>query len=325
MSLVQRFEIKNKLGEGISAQVFRAIDNQRGEFVALKKMSLDKENEGVPSPVIREVALLKKLNHPNIISLRDVIHQPNQIILVLEYLDCNLKEYTEKSQMITHEIVADIVFQLFNAIHYIHSENVIHRDIKPQNILVGTSPNTTVLKIKIADFGLAREVGIATRALTPEVVTLWYRPPDVLCGHNDYSYDIDIWSTGCVIAELYLGQPLFMGKCNEETLEAIIELLGSPTKENWPLLAKVEGGFEKLRQGKKQGIYERKDLNQIWADMPKTVIDLISKCLVYECNLRISAEEALKHDYFEEYNNKIEQNEFLMEQQSDLFKKQSNV
>ena len=185
-------------------------------------------NEGIPSTAIREIALLKELSHPNIVRLIDVIYHNQRLILVFEFLDLDLRRYMANnfSDPVPIPLARSMTRQLLEGINYCHKSKVIHRDLKPQNLLINYDGT-----LKIADFGLARAIGIPYKALTDEVVTLWYRPPDVLLGSKNYSTNIDIWGVGCIMAELVTGKPLFPGLDEENQLKRIFSIMGPPEGE----------------------------------------------------------------------------------------------
>ena len=183
--------------------VYKAKDTLTNTNVALKRIRLDTEADGVPSTTIREISLLKELNHLNIVKLLDIIHTDNKLFLVFEYLNQDLKKYMELYQSkvggagsghldsggLPLNLVKSYLFQLLHGINYCHTHRILHRDLKPQNLLL-----TTDGLIKLADFGLARAFGVPVRTFTHEVVTLWYRAPEILLGAKYYSTEVDIWS-----------------------------------------------------------------------------------------------------------------------------------
>ncbi|XP_077829053.1 cyclin-dependent kinase 3 isoform X5 [Macaca mulatta] len=192
------FQKVEKIGEGTYGVVYKAKNRETGQLVALKKIRLDLEMEGVPSTAIREISLLKELKHPNIVQLLDVVHNERKLYLVFEFLSQDLKKYmdsTPDSELPLHLI------KLLQGVSFCHSHRVIHRDLKPQNLLINE-----LGAIKLADFGLARAFGVPLRTYTHEVVTLWYRAPEILLGSKFYTTAVDIWSIGCIFAEMQLLQ-----------------------------------------------------------------------------------------------------------------------
>ncbi|KAK3571996.1 hypothetical protein QTP86_021344 [Hemibagrus guttatus] len=246
---MQKYEKLEKIGEGTYGTVFKAKNRETHEIVALKRVRLDDDDEGVPSSALREICLLKELKHKNIVRLHDVLHSDKKLTLVFEYCDQDLKKYFDSCNGdLDPEIVKSFMYQLLKGLAFCHSRNVLHRDLKPQNLLINRNG-----ELKLADFGLARAFGIPVRCYSAEVVTLWYRPPDVLFGAKLYSTSIDMWSAGCIFAELAnAGRPLFPGNdyityCFSRDgfgflstfFNPLITLLGTPTEEQWQTMTKL--------------------------------------------------------------------------------------
>ena len=180
---------------------------------------------------------MKELKHENIVSLYDVIHTENKLMLVFEYMDKDLKKYMDSYQpqsggprgALESTTIKSFMWQLLRGIAFCHENRVLHRDLKPQNLLINNHG-----QLKLADFGLARAFGIPVNTFSNEVVTLWYRAPDVLLGSRTYNTSIDIWSAGCIMAEMFTGRPLFPGTTNEDQLLKIFRLMGTPSERSWP-------------------------------------------------------------------------------------------
>ena len=173
----------------------------------MKRIRLANDEEGIPSTTIREIALLKELDHPNVIKLREVLTGDKKLSLIFDYCEFDLKKYIEsKHRKVDMPIVKRLFFQILAGVAYCHSRQIMHRDLKPQNIFL-----TRDVTVKLGDFGLGRAVGIPVRTFTHEVVTLWYRPPDVLMGNKKYTTAIDVWGCGCILVEMITGRPLFPG------------------------------------------------------------------------------------------------------------------
>ncbi|XP_022256878.1 cyclin-dependent kinase 1 [Limulus polyphemus] len=209
MTTVEDYTKIEKIGEGTYGVVYKGKNKKTGQLVALKKIRLESEDEGVPSTAIREISLLKELKHPNIVCLQDVLMQENRLYLVFEFLSMDLKKYLDNipsGQFMDKKLVKSYLYQIIQAILFCHQRRVLHRDLKPQNLLIDQKG-----VIKIADFGLARAFGIPVRVYTHEVVTLWYRAPEVLLGSPRYSTPVDVWSIGCIFAEMANKKPLFHG------------------------------------------------------------------------------------------------------------------
>ncbi|EPR79098.1 Cell division protein kinase [Spraguea lophii 42_110] len=211
---MSRYIQRRYIGAGTYSKVYEALDSESNEIVALKKIKLN-EDEGIPSTALREISLMKKLQHPNILKLLDVLHAEYSLTLVFEFIEYDLLEYiNEKGDVI------NCFKQIMEGVNFMHMNSVIHRDLKPQNILVDGRGN-----VKIADLGLARSIEIEMPYYSSEVVTLWYRSPELLEGAVNYGSEIDIWSIGCILSEMITGKPLFMGNDKKEQLNLIIHFL----------------------------------------------------------------------------------------------------
>jgi len=285
----QRIE---KLGEGTYGVVYKAKHKKTGKFVAMKKIRLENEEEGVPSTAIREISLLKELQHPNIVFLEDVVMQESKLFLVFEYLTMDLKKFLDShasGQLMDKKLVKSYTYQLFQGILFCHQRRVLHRDLKPQNLLINEDG-----VIKLADFGLARAFGIPVRVYTHEVVTLWYRAPEVLLGSTRYSCPVDIWSLGAIFAEMVTKRPLFHGDSEIDQLFRIFRILTTPTEETWP-------GVSQLPDFKASfPCWNTDSVDSSVGDMDELGIDLLRKTLIYDPTRRISAKEALRHPYFDD-------------------------
>nr|XP_028572779.1 cyclin-dependent kinase 3 isoform X2 [Podarcis muralis] len=283
------FQKVEKIGEGTYGVVYKAKNKQTGQLVALKKIRLDSETEGVPSTAIREISLLKELKHPNIVRLLDVVHSQKKLYLVFEYLNQDLKKYMDSSRTgeLPLSLVKSYLYQLLQGVSFCHSHRVIHRDLKPQNLLINEMG-----AIKLADFGLARAFGVPLRTYTHEVVTLWYRAPEILLGCKFYSTAVDIWSIGCIFAEMVTRKALFPGDSEIDQLFRIFRTLGTPTESSWPGVTQLpdyKGNFPK---------WPRKDMKVLIPNLDRDGRDLLMQLLLYDPNRRISAKAALTHQYF---------------------------
>jgi len=233
---------------------------------------------------------LRELEHPNIVRLLEIINEENCLILVFEFCDLDLRAYLDKCYGVMQPSLIKIFLrQLLEGLQYCHDMHILHRDIKPQNLLI----NTDSMDLKIADFGLARAFTVPHRTFSPEVVTLWYRPPDVLMGATNYSTPIDMWGVGCVFAEMVTGNPLFAGNSPETQLTKIFRILGTPNEEDYPEIIDLPG----WRDFK---IYKAKSLRKFIIGLPDPGYDVLKKFLKYNPKERISCREALQHEYFED-------------------------
>ncbi|KAM7305264.1 cyclin-dependent kinase 1 [Ixodes scapularis] len=255
----------------------------------MKKIRLESEDDGVPSTAIREITLLKELNHRNIVRLQDVIMQENKVYLVFEFLSMDLKKHLDtlpKNQSMDTKTVKSYLKQILEGILFCHRRRVLHRDLKPQNLLIDQKGN-----IKLADFGLARAFGIPIRVYTHEIVTLWYRAPEVLLGSPRYSTPIDIWSIACIFVEMINKRPLFHGDSEIDQLFRIFRTLGTPTEDTWPGVTKLPDYKSSFPN------WSENILRSLLKNMDDDGIDLLEKMLVYDPVRRISAKDCLDHPY----------------------------
>jgi len=298
MNDMENYQKIEKIGEGTYGVVFKAKDRLTDQYVALKKIRLETETEGVPSTAIREISLLKELEHPGVVQLFDVVHQDQKLFMVFEYLDKDLKklmdDYAAANKHdagpgpgLPESLVRSYLRQLLEAISYCHRHRVLHRDLKPQNLLI----DSTGL-IKLADFGLARAFGVPVRTYTHEVVTLWYRAPEILLGSKFYSTSVDIWSIGCIFAEMLTRRPLFPGDSEIDQLFRIFRSLGTPTDESWPGVSSLPDYKPVFPRWKTQDIQQLLPLQ-----LAPGGHDLLVRLLTYNPATRMSAKRALDHPY----------------------------
>ncbi|KAF3903189.1 hypothetical protein ABW20_dc0100677 [Dactylellina cionopaga] len=291
-SIMDNYQKIDKIGEGTYGVVYKARDLRNGgRLVALKKIRLEQEDEGVPSTAIREISLLKEMNDPNIVRLYNIVHADgHKLYLVFEFLTSDLKKYMEtipKGEPLPKEVVKRFMSQLCDGVRFCHARRILHRDLKPQNLLIDSN-----LNLKLADFGLARAFGVPLRTYTHEVVTLWYRAPEVLLGSKQYSTGIDMWSIGCIFAEMITRRPLFPGDSEIDEIFKIFRILGTPNEESW-------AGVTSLPD------YKPTFPQWVGGELPKSVpnldeseTDLLEHMLAYDPALRISAKRACNHEYF---------------------------
>eukprot|EP00298_Acanthocystis_sp_HF-20_P010489 c18882_g2_i2.p1 GENE.c18882_g2_i2~~c18882_g2_i2.p1 ORF type:complete len:367 (+),score=151.56 c18882_g2_i2:2-1102(+) len=290
---INRFQITDKIGEGTYGTVYKAKDLDSEEIVALKRVKMEKvsDSEGFPMTMLREIQILTRIKHPNIVNLKEVVvgSTRNRIFLVFEYCEHDLARMLDFMKYhFTESEVKCLLYQLLEAIHHLHSNFIIHRDIKLSNLLF-----TNTGSLKLADFGLARTFSPYPQAYTPNVVTLWYRAPELLLGDAKYTTSLDMWSVGCIFAELYLHSPLLPGKTEIQQIDLICRLLGTPSEKIWP-------GFCKLPaiRNIKLGSYPYSNLKAILPNLGDHGFDLLQRLLVYDPTKRLRAKDALSHPYF---------------------------
>ena len=277
-----------KVGSGTYGDVYKGKLKGSSDIIAIKKIKIDLENEGIPSTALREITILRELQHPNIIELKDVICNNNKLYLLFEFAEYDLRKYLEEFEHknLEEETIKSFLYQILDALAYCHSKKIIHRDLKPQNILL-----TKNLKIKIGDFGLARVFSIPIRPYTKEVLTLWYRAPELLLGINEYSTPVDIWSVGCIFAELVIKKPLFKGDCEFEQIMKIYSILGTPKIEDWNEIVNLPYYSNKFPN------FSPKKIEEI-VKLDSNGINLLKAMLQYDPNKRITAKQALLHPFF---------------------------
>ncbi|XP_072333938.1 cyclin-dependent kinase 11B isoform X7 [Scyliorhinus torazame] len=291
---VEEFQCLNRIEEGTYGVVYRAKDKKTDEIVALKRLKMEKEKEGFPITSLREINTILKAQHPNIVTVREIVVGSNmdKIYIVMNYVEHDLKSLMEtmKQPFLPGE-VKTLMIQLLKGVRHLHDNWILHRDLKTSNLLLSHSGI-----LKIGDFGLAREYGSPLKCYTPVVVTLWYRTPELLLGAKEYSTAIDLWSVGCIFAEFLTQKPLFPGKSEIDQINKIFKELGTPSEKIWP-------GYNELPAVKKMTFTEypfnnlRKRFGALLSDQG---FDLMNKFLTYCPAKRITAEEALKHEYFRE-------------------------
>lgn len=241
---------------------------------------------------------MKELKHENIVSLFDVIHTENKLMLVFEYMDKDLKKYMDSYTSPSGQrgaldpvTIKSFMWQLLRGIAFCHENRVLHRDLKPQNLLINNHG-----RLKLADFGLARAFGIPVNTFSNEVVTLWYRAPDVLLGSRTYNTSIDIWSAGCIMAEMFTGRPMFPGTTNEDQLQKIFRLMGTPSERSWP-------GISSFPEYKTTWqVYATQELRNILPQVDSLGLQLLNQMLQLRPEMRCSAQQALQHPWFDELN-----------------------
>eukprot|EP01102_Stenamoeba_stenopodia_P013011 TRINITY_DN415_c0_g4_i1.p1 TRINITY_DN415_c0_g4~~TRINITY_DN415_c0_g4_i1.p1 ORF type:complete len:440 (+),score=131.97 TRINITY_DN415_c0_g4_i1:419-1738(+) len=304
--VLRKYEILQKLGKGAYGVVWKAIDKKTRETVALKKIFDAFQNATDAQRTFREIMFLQELSdHDNIIKLLDVLKAEGDrdIYLVFEYME------TDLHAVIRAGILADIhkqyiMYQLFKAIRYMHSAQILHRDMKPSNLLLNSE-----CFLKVADFGLARSIATlenensANPVLTDYVATRWYRAPEILLGSTKYTKGVDMWSIGCILGELLGGKPMFPGTSTMNQLDRIIEVTGRPTAED---IEAIKSPFaatllESLPDSKP------KALSDLFPHASEEALDILRLMLQFNPNKRLTAEEALKHPFVAQFHNPEEE------------------
>jgi serine/threonine protein kinase len=287
---LDKYQKIEKVGEGTYGVVYKCQNKKSNDFVALKKIRLENEDEGIPSTAIREISILKQLKHENVVRLVDLIHGEKKLYLVFEYMDFDLKKFLDRNNApLAPNLVKSYLYQILSAIKFCHSRRILHRDLKPQNLLIDKNG-----KIKLGDFGLARAFGIPIKTLTHEILTLWYRAPEILLGQKEYSTPVDMWSIGLIFYEMSHRKPLFAGDSEIDQIFKIFQMYGTPTEKSWPGITRLPDFKLTFPQFRAKGIESyNKYLDSIG-------LDLLSKLLQLDPCKRISAKQALNHPYFDD-------------------------
>ena len=297
-----------KLGSGAYGTVYKALMKKNQKIVAVKRIKINLDTEGIPSSALREISILRNLHHENIEKILDIITTDTKLYMVLEFIEFDLQSFFEKLSQepkITNysheELIKIILKQILKGVEYLHSKKIIHRDLKPQNVLINKD-----LTIKLADFGLSRKLSFEKRPYTQEVLSLWYRAPELLLGSNIYNEAIDIWSIGCIFGFLILKNTLFEGENEIEQLNKIMKFLGTPNFSQIPYYYNFNLNNYQFMY------YPQSDFREKFNNFDENGIDLLKKMLNYDPELRISCKEALAHPYFinkNENNNNLEDND----------------
>lgn len=291
-----KFKSLTKISEGSNyGTIYKALD-QSNKIVAIKKMNEHIQDNGISSSSIREISILSSLNHPNIIKIIafDILADKDLIYIVLEYIPLSVKNLIHKENNLQESRIQIIMKGLISGIDYLHQRNIIHRDIKPSNLLFDEETNL----IKIIDFGLSRTIDCLDIYNTPKMVTLFYRAPEILLSsssqkeNNKYGKSIDIWSAGCIFAELFLKHPLFSSDCEIAQLYKIFQILGTPDENSWPNFTNYVHYSCKFPKWRKQNLK-----SVIGNAISDCALDLLEKMITSDPLKRISKKEALDHPF----------------------------
>ncbi|KAL3571231.1 hypothetical protein D5086_028480 [Populus alba] len=302
---VFKYERLNEINEGTYGKVYKARDKKTGEFVALKKVKMDVgrdrylEEYGFPLTSLREINILMSFDHPSIVKVKEVVMGDlDSVFMVMEYMEHDLKGVTQamKQPFSTSEVKC-LMLQLLEGVKYLHDNWVLHRDLKTSNLLLNNKG-----ELKVCDFGMSRQYSSPLKPYTSLVVTLWYRAPELLLGAKQYSTAVDMWSVGCIMAEMLTKEPLFTGKGEIDHLDKIFKTLGTPNETTWPGLSKLPGA---------KANFVKQPHNQLRKKFPFTPFtgspvlsdlgfDLLNKLLTYDPEKRITADDALNHPWFHE-------------------------
>lgn len=289
-----------QVGEGTYGKVYKSMNNVTGKLVALKKLRLQGEREGFPITSIREIKLLQSFDHPNVSTVKEIMVELNKVVyMIFEYADNDLSGLLLNSQInINGAQCKDLFQQLLKGMAYLHDNDILHRDVKGSNILINNRGN-----LKITDFGLARKMKPKVNGVhndyTNRVITLWYRPVELLLGTTNYSTEVDMWGCGCLLVELFHKTAIFQGSNELDQLEAIFKVLGTPSIERMPQLFEMPWFFMIMPQQK--NIYPDQFSEKFGNILPtQHCYELARGLLSYDQTKRLTATQALESEYFTE-------------------------
>ncbi|KNE62994.1 CMGC/CDK protein kinase [Allomyces macrogynus ATCC 38327] len=306
---VEHYEKLNRIDEGAYGVVYRARDRSTGEIVALKRLKLDQERHGFPVTALREISSLLRLRaHPHIVHAREVVvgGTLTSVFLVMEFLEHDVKGLLTSMPMpFLASEVKTLIAQLLAAVAFLHARGRVHRDLKTSNLLLNNQG-----MLKVADFGLTRviardAVAAGVRPLTPLVVTLWYRGPELLLGADTYDATaVDMWSVGCIFAELITRTPLVPGRGEIDQIDKVFMLLGRPSPAAWKAMGDLPHAKNLNLARYAEWTGEAAVRARLRAKVPglsEQGADLLAKMLEWDPKRRISAQDALEHAYFREH------------------------
>ncbi|OII74270.1 uncharacterized protein cubi_01114 [Cryptosporidium ubiquitum] len=309
----EHYKFIKKVGSGAYGCVVSFYDKSKGSYIAVKKIFDAFQDLIDAKRILREIKLLRQLHHENILGIIDLLppDSPNfeDIYIVTQLMETDLHRVIYSKQTLTNEHIQYFMYQILRGLSYLHKVNIIHRDLKPSNILVNLSCD-----LKICDFGLARgnvcDIDKSKDELTDYVVTRWYRAPEIILCVNRYDKAVDIWSAGCIFAELIKRSALFAGHDHLDQLKAIISCLGTPSKDDLDSWLPYNGSTENARKYLDTlPNYKGRHISTLFPgfDCPEA-IELIEKMLSFNPRKRITADEALSHPYFNGINVNSEYN-----------------
>ena len=288
----EKYRVLGKIGEGAQGIILKAeLKAHPGQYVAVKKLRHATDKNGISMDTIREIYMLRELEHPNVISILDIFGRAHSLYIIMPFAVGDLEQLIQnKEVLLTPGDIKQLMLMLLRGVEHLHHKFILHRDLKPSNCLV-LADNT----LKISDFGMAREFGSPSRLLSWQACTIWYRAPELLLGATNYAAGLDQWSAGCIFAELLLRVPIFGGSDHSELaqLGRIFRVLGTPKHLHW----KDHEMLPKFRRFEEVEPYPLDNLLKACAQSAK---DLFASLCCYDPNKRLSATQALAHVHFAE-------------------------
>ncbi|KAJ1956838.1 hypothetical protein GGI12_005200, partial [Dipsacomyces acuminosporus] len=287
---VDSYEKLDRIGEGTYGIVYKARHRNTKQIVALKRMrvNIDSNSSGLPLSSLREIALLKRLRHRNIVNVIEVAsgHKLDSLFMVMSYYEYDLGTLLDNmKQPFTQSETKSLLSQLLSGLEYCHQNFIIHRDLKPPNALLTRSG-----ELKIADFGLARLFHCPNRPMTPQVATLWYRAPELILGSLEYTEAIDLWSVGCIFGELLIHKPFLPGKTEQEQMRLIVDMIGAPNERIWPKYGQLP-----LASSIRFPDNKYNNLKLAVRNVSMNTIMLLNGLLTYDPRKRLTVQKALDH------------------------------
>lgn len=285
--VADRYLKREVLGEGTYGVVYKAIDTKTGQTVAIKKIRLGKQKEGVNFTALREIKLLKELKDPYIIELIDTFPHKGNLHLVFEFMETDLEAVIrDRNIVLSPADIKSYIQMTLKGLALCHKKWVLHRDMKPNNLLIGPGG-----QLKLADFGLARIFGSPDRRFTHQVFARWYRAPELLFGAKQYGPGVDVWAAACIFAELLLRRPFLQGNSDIDQLGKIFAAFGTPKPSQWADMVYLPDYVE-------YQYVPGQPMRNLFPMASDDTLDLLGKMFAYDPKSRISAQQALEHRYF---------------------------
>ncbi|KAL3274321.1 hypothetical protein HHI36_015722 [Cryptolaemus montrouzieri] len=291
---MDKYEHVMLVGEGSYGVVMKCRHKELDQMVAIKKFLETEEDATIRKMALREIRMLRRLKHENLVAIIEVFRYRKRFYLVFEYLNGTILDELERMDGgLGEERCRERLYQIIRAISYCHSNQIIHRDVKPENVLVSSNG-----VVKLCDFGFARLATNTNEPLTDYVATRWYRAPELLVGDQNYGTGVDIWAIGCLFAEMLTGDPLFPGESDIDQLFLIVKMLGKPCPKHQQLMSKNSA----LRGIKAASPHPTDTLQRNFSDWPQLSLNILGSCLKMDPSQRASSEDLLRHNYFSHDN-----------------------